>query len=231
TYVLLHGAWHGGWVWRDVASGLRAMGHAVTTPTLTGLGERRHVGNDTADLATHIEDVVAHIEMEELQDITLVGWSYGGMVVTGALARIPHRIKSLIYLDAFVPEDGEACVDYVHADVREMIEAHKNARLPVPPLPFEVFGLDDHAIISFVRPKLTDQPWRTLCQPVKGLKQWPDIPITYICCAGYGPTPFTSVLEEMKKDPNVRTEVINTNHYCMLTDPHGTIDLLSTSPG
>src|SRR5208283_3726244 len=95
TYVLLHGAWHGGWVWRDVASGLRAMGHAVTTPTLTGLGERRHVGNDTADLATHIEDVVAHIEMEELQDITLVGWSYGGMVVTGALARIPHRIKSL----------------------------------------------------------------------------------------------------------------------------------------
>ncbi len=108
TYVLVAGGWHGGWVWRDVIPGLRALGHAVTAPTLTGLGERRQSGTNDTDLSTHIDDVIAHIEMEGLQSVTLVGWSYGGMVITGVTARIPDKIKSLIYLDAFVPEDGKA---------------------------------------------------------------------------------------------------------------------------
>jgi pimeloyl-ACP methyl ester carboxylesterase len=102
TYVLVAGAWHGGWVWRDVIPGLRKLGHAVTAPTLTGLGERRQNGTNDTDLSTHIDDVIAHIEMEGLQSVTLVGWSYGGMVITGVAARIPDKIKSMIYLDAFV---------------------------------------------------------------------------------------------------------------------------------
>jgi pimeloyl-ACP methyl ester carboxylesterase len=225
TYVLVHGAWHGGWVWRDVIVGLRAMGHRVTAPTLTGLGERRHTAQDTADLEIHIEDIVAHIEMEDLQNVALVGWSYGGVVTTGVSARIPDKIKSMIYLDAYVPENGKALIDYVSSDVREMYDAHKDANIPVPPLSFKAFGLNDQAIIDFVKPRLTSQPWRTLYQPVKTLTPRPNIPITYICCTGW-PTPFTSFLEGMKKDPKVATEVINTNHYPMLAAPMETIDIL-----
>jgi len=101
TFVLVHGAWFGAWVWRDVASGLREMGRVVTTPTLTGVGERRHLGNGTTSLSTHIEDVAIHVEMEDLQEIVLVGWSYGGLVTAGVLPRIEHRMKSIIYLDSF----------------------------------------------------------------------------------------------------------------------------------
>ncbi|MBD8091465.1 alpha/beta hydrolase [Pseudomonas fluorescens] len=108
TYVLVAGAWHGAWVWRDVIPVLRGMGHAVSAPTLSGLGERRHTADACVGLGTHIEDVVAHIVMEDLHAVTLVGWSYGGMVTTGVAARLPGRIQSLIYLDAFVPEPGKA---------------------------------------------------------------------------------------------------------------------------
>ncbi|HZC97751.1 MAG TPA: alpha/beta fold hydrolase, partial [Bradyrhizobium sp.] len=122
TFVLVHGAWIGGWVWRDVLNRLRSLGHIATAPTLTGLGERRHVGNDSADLEAHVEDVVAHIEMENLRDITLVGWSYGGMVVTGVLARILERVKELVYLDAFVPEDGKALADYLPPNMKAAMD-------------------------------------------------------------------------------------------------------------
>jgi pimeloyl-ACP methyl ester carboxylesterase len=202
------------------------MGHTVTAPTLTGLGERRHLAQDTADLDTHIEDIVTHIEMEDLHNVTLVGWSYGGVVTTGVSARITNKIKSMIYLDAFVPEDGKALIDYVSSDVREMYDAHRDANMPVPPLSFKAFGLNDQTIIDFVRPRLTSQPWRTFYQPVKALKPHPNIPITYIYCTGYGPSTFTSIREKIKKHPKVRTEVINTNHYCMLAAPMETIDIL-----
>ncbi|MCF5548819.1 alpha/beta fold hydrolase [Pseudomonas salomonii] len=118
TYVLVAGAWHGAWVWRDVIPVVRGMGHAASAPTLSGLGERRHTADACVGLGTHIEDVVAHIEMEDLHAVTLVGWSYGGMVTTGVAARLPGRIQSLIYLDAFVPEPGKPLVDYVPAERR-----------------------------------------------------------------------------------------------------------------
>ena len=96
----------------------------------------------------------------------------------------------------------------------------------MPPLSFKAFGLNDQTIIDFVKPRLTSQPWRTFYQPVKALKPHSNIPITYISCTGYGPTPFTPFLEGMKKDPKVATEVINTNHYPMLAAPMETIDIL-----
>jgi pimeloyl-ACP methyl ester carboxylesterase len=119
TFVLVHGGWCGGWIWRYVAPALRERGHVITTPTLTGLGERRHLENRTATLSTHIEDVVAHIEMEGFQDVILVSQSYGGMVATGTLARIPDRIRSMIYLDAFVPEYGESLFPWASASLRQ----------------------------------------------------------------------------------------------------------------
>jgi len=227
TYVLIHGAWFGGWVWRDVAAGLRTKGHYVTTPTLTGLGERRHL-DQNIDLDTHIEDVLAHIEMEDLTNVTLVGWSYGGMVITGALARIPDKIKAMIYLDAYVPADGKAMVDYASPKFHAALEQLKAADQPIPPLPLELNGVTEPEHVRWVTPRLVHQPWRTIFQPVKALTHWPDIKIAYIRCVGFDPSPFSGFLETMKKDPKVRTDLINAGHSCMITAPEATVRLLET---
>ncbi|MEH2549245.1 pimeloyl-ACP methyl ester carboxylesterase [Bradyrhizobium sp. AZCC 2262] len=226
TFVLVHGAWHGGWVWREVAVALRAAGHTVTTPTNTGLGERKHLLSDKVDLETHVEDIVSHIEMEDLRNIDLVGWSYGGMVTTGVLARIKDRIRSMIYLDAFVPEDGKALVDYADADTKALLDKSKMAGQPLPPIPFEAFGVKDPEVIKFAGPRLALQPWRTFYQPVSALKSRPDIPHTYVRALGFNPSPFIYFYEEMKKDPKVKTIELQGSHLCMLTEPKAVIDIL-----
>lgn len=108
TYVLVHGAWGGGWDWRPVSDILTSRGHRVFRVTLTGLGERAHLASSDIGLETHIADVVNTILYENLRDVTLVGHSYGGMVVTGVADRIPDRLTHLVYVDALVPEDGES---------------------------------------------------------------------------------------------------------------------------
>jgi pimeloyl-ACP methyl ester carboxylesterase len=223
--VLVAGAWYGGWVWRKVISRLNEMGHIATAPTLTGLGERRHNGADDTDLATHIEDVRAHIEMEDLHDVTLVGWSYGGMVITGVAGQISERIKSLIYVDAFVPEFGKAVVDYLHTSRRSNIEALMTANKPYPPIPLEVLGVTDPSIVDFVLPRVTDQPWRTFCQPLRASPQR-RFPMAYVYCSGWPLTSFTQFYDQFKNDPAVRTAVIDTGHVCMLTEAQKTAELL-----
>src|SRR5437660_801825 len=108
TFVLVHGAWHGGWCWRKLMPLLRSAGHAVWTPTLTGLGERAHLGNPDVGLSTHVQDVVNVLEYEDLSNVVLVGHSYGGMVITGVAHQMPGRLAHLVYLDAFVPKDGQS---------------------------------------------------------------------------------------------------------------------------
>jgi pimeloyl-ACP methyl ester carboxylesterase len=228
-FVLVHGAWHGGWVWRDVIPGLHALGHEASAPTLTGLGERRHIGTGSIGLEDHVEDLVAHIEMEDLRDITLVGWSYGGMVITGALARLSERIRGMVYLDAFVPEDGEAAIDYIPPQNRVSWDACRDADRPLPPIPLPVFGVTDPALVAFIEPRLAPQPWRTFYQPVKALKSRPDIPMSYVACSGYGQSPFMARLAEMEADPAMRTIVIDTSHHCMLTAVEETVAALVES--
>jgi pimeloyl-ACP methyl ester carboxylesterase len=111
TYVIVHGAWGGGWAWREVDNLLSADGHKVYRPTLTGLGERVHLASPEIGLDTHIQDIVNVILYEELRDVVLVGHSYGGMVVGGVADRLPERIRRLVYLDAFVPQDGRSFND------------------------------------------------------------------------------------------------------------------------
>src|SRR5580692_7125086 len=105
TFVLVHGAWHGSWCWKRVRSALQKQGHEVFTPTLTGIGERAHLLARAIDLETHTRDVLNLIRWEELDDIILCGHSYGGMIVTGVADRLPERLRALVYLDAFVPDD------------------------------------------------------------------------------------------------------------------------------
>ncbi len=108
TFVLVHGAWHGGWCWRDVRAILRAGGHEAFTPTLTGLGERSHLLSRDIDMNTHVADVANTIVWEELEDVVLVGHSYGGNVITGVADRMKDRLAHAVYLDAFVPKDGDS---------------------------------------------------------------------------------------------------------------------------
>src|ERR687885_315704 len=110
TYVLVHGGWHGGWCWRKVVPLLRRHGHEVYTPTLTGLGERSHLAHPLVDLETHVTDVVNVLFYEDLREVILLGHSNGGTLITAVAERVPERLAHLVYLDAFVPEDGQASV-------------------------------------------------------------------------------------------------------------------------
>lgn len=135
TFVLVHGAWHGGWCWQRVARLLQDKGHTVHAPTLAGVGERSHLSNPGINLTTHVLDVVNEIRWKELEDFVLVGHSYGGMVVTGAAERLPGKIASIVYLDAFLPADGQSLYDILGQE-------HQAENGLVRPLPAEFFHVN-----------------------------------------------------------------------------------------
>jgi len=143
-YVLIHGAWHGSWCWTRVRRLLAAGAHRVFTPTLTGVGERSHLLSRAVDLGTHVADVANLLIWEDLRDIVLVGHSYGGVVVRHVADRMPDRIRSLVYLDAFVPDNGKALFDYLPDDGksdRELAVAHGDG-WKVPPRPASFFAVN-----------------------------------------------------------------------------------------
>lgn len=116
TFVLVHPAWFGGWCWKKVVPALRSAGHTVYTPTLTGLGERAHLASPGVSLSTHVDDVVSTLVFEDLEAVTLVGSSSGGTVITAVADRVPKRVERTVYLDAFVPADGQSTSDLVAPD-------------------------------------------------------------------------------------------------------------------
>ena len=138
TYVLVHGAWHGSWCWQRVRKALQQQGHQVFTPTLTGLGERSHLLSQQINLETHIADVVNLIKWEELSDVILCGHSYGGAVISGTADRIANKISALVYLDAFVLDNGQTLNETVPAPMRDaQIEGAKlvGDGWKIPPIP------------------------------------------------------------------------------------------------
>ena len=143
TFVLVHGAWHGGWCYGRVAKLLRAAGHDVYTPTHTGVGERSHLADGKITLATHVQDIVNVIAYENLSDVILCGHSYGGMVITGVAAKLGDRIKSLVYLDAFLPEDGQSLFDLVGPDMAaHFLSLVKGTDGRLPPIPAAAFNVN-----------------------------------------------------------------------------------------
>jgi pimeloyl-ACP methyl ester carboxylesterase len=153
NFVLVHGAWIGGWCWRPNAQALRKAGHEVFTPTLTGLGERSHLMNPGINLDTHIADIVNVIKHEELSDVVLVGHSYGGMVVTGVADALADKIRSLVYLDAFVPESGQALVDLAPPEPKPQPASD----YALAPLPAAVFGAKPE-VAAFVDARTSPHP-------------------------------------------------------------------------
>ena len=214
TFVLVHGAWAGAHGFRKVRPLLRHAGHEVSTPSLTGLGERVHLTGPQVGLTTHIEDVVNHILYEDLDDIVLLGFSYGGMVVTGALEHIGDRVRHLVYLDAFVPEDGDS--------VRTMLGAPRGAAIElgaawsVDAAPRQYDDPDDAAWSEVRR---VAHPARCFAEPVRLAQPLEAFPFTrtYIKATADAPdapgnSTFWSTAARAKASPAWRYHEIDTNH-------------------
>ena len=215
TFVLVHGAWHGSWCWKRVRRLLQAQGHDVFTPTLTGVADRSHLMSREVNLETHILDVVNLIRWEELSDIVLCGHSYGGAVITGTADRVPDRIRSLVYLDAFVPENGENVVQHAPFDDDQVLEGWK-----VLPILAETFGVNT-ADREWVNRQCTVQSIECWQQPLKltgGIDRIENI--TYILAQGWGggTSPFSAFYEKAKSR-GWKALAIASGHDVMLDRP------------
>jgi pimeloyl-ACP methyl ester carboxylesterase len=183
-FVLVHGAWHGGWCWRRVVDALQAQGHRAFAPTLTGVGERSHLMSSLITLETHIADVAGLIEAEELQDVVLAVHSYAGMIGTAIADRMPQRLKHLVYVDAVVPKPGESWSGTHTSATREgrLAAAQQSPDYSFPPPDPAVFGLaaDDHA---WVKRRQTPHPGHTYQAPLQfDAQRVAAVPRTFIDC-------------------------------------------------
>src|SRR5688572_13341155 len=167
TFILVHGAWHGSWCWKRVRKRLQNQGHEVFTPTLTGVADRSHLISRLVNLETHILDVVNLIRWEELSDIVLCGHSYGGSVITGVADRLPDRIRSLVYLDAFVLEEGENILQHIPEQQRDTLVEQTNMAggWKVPPITAEIFNVNANDR-EWVDRQCTMQPIATFQQHI-----------------------------------------------------------------
>jgi pimeloyl-ACP methyl ester carboxylesterase len=223
-FVLLHGAWHGGWCWREVAALLRARGHAVTTPTQTGLGERRHLFSGAITLDTFVQDVVAHLEAEEIEDAVLVGHSFGGLGISGAADRVPQRIRRLVYLDALVLEDGQAPFDIMPqavVDSRRQLAAEQGGGLFIPIPPVAAFGVpEDHPRAAWMRRRMTPHPLGTYETPLRLRHPVGNgLPRTYIAAIAPAYAALGAIQARLKAQPGWDWREIASGHNAMVTAP------------
>lgn len=180
--VLVHGAWGGSWGFHKLRPLLAAAGHQVFTPSLTGIGEREHLSRPDIGLGTHVTDVCSAVHYEDLDGIVLLGFSYGGMVVTGALDRIGHRVRHLVYLDAFVPDDGQSVQDLAGFDVPAPASDAATGDISswtIAPVPRD---LGNPAQTAWVNERRSPQPIATFTEPVRlsrPLESW-DFSRTYV---------------------------------------------------
>ncbi|MCZ2807657.1 alpha/beta hydrolase [Modestobacter sp. VKM Ac-2983] len=192
TYVLVHGAWGGPHAFRRVRPLLRAAGHEVFTPGLTGVGERVHLASPQVTLRTHVQDVVHHVLYEALTDVVLLGFSYGGMVVTGALEHIADRVRDLVYLDAFVPGDGDSLFSLTGAPPPGPAAIGSPWLVPPPDRAFE-----DPAVAAFAAVRRTPHPVGCFSEPVRLSRPLEEFPFrrTYIRATGDPGAPASAVFD------------------------------------
>jgi len=226
TFVLIHGAWHGGWCWRFVRPLLERAGHTVYAPSLTGLGERRHMARPDTDLETHIEDVVSLLEMEDLREVVLVGHSYGGMVITGAADRAPERIARLVYLDAFVPEDGKCTLDYVVPERAARMREEGERLGSVAPPPLSLWGVTKQEHVDFIKPREVRHPYRSMSQKITLLGNAESIPKTFIYCSSPATGSFDQFAARYRNDASWKFFELRTGHDAMILMPEPVAELL-----
>ena len=170
TFVLVHGAFHGGWCWRAVAAALRDAGHSVFTPTLTGLGERRHLMSANLTIDTFVADIANLIEAEDLSEVRLVGHSFGGAIISGVADRMPHRLSRLVYLDAVTPLAGKSLFEMMpereHSARMAALAQLPDGQMQVPPPTAKHFGVDNADQAAWVERRLTPHPTGGYTSPV-----------------------------------------------------------------
>jgi pimeloyl-ACP methyl ester carboxylesterase len=218
--VVAHGAWSAGWAWKKMRPLMREAGHELFTPSYTGLGERSHLATPEVGLSTHIQDIVNVIEFEDLSNVVLIGHSYGGMVATGVADRLSDRISQVIYLDAFVPRDGQALRDFTPAARQEEVRAQTDAgdgwRIPPMAPPADTSPED----LAWVTPRRLPQPRKTFEEPVSLTGAVDRLPRTYVYYAKAGPGDvFRQFYERAKSEPGWKALDLDSSHNAHLTVP------------
>jgi len=216
TFVLVHGSWAGSVIWRQLAPRLRKAVHEVYAPTLTGIGERKHLLSRDIDLDTHIQDVIGVIDDEDLSDIVLVGHSYAGMVISGVADRVPKKVASLVYLDAFVPENGQSLFSILPPDRR--LATVPGEDWLVAPIPPAGFGLKRPEVISLWEAKSGPHPLATLTQAIQltgGIRRVKKK--MYILATD--PARFTQFYDKVKSDPGWTVHTLPCTHFIQLEMP------------
>ena len=208
TFVLVPGGWNGGWKFRPVTDRLRARGHVVHELTLSGVGERNHIAAGVVNLDTHIEDVVNVFEQEDLRDAVLCGHSYGGMVIAGVADRVRERIARIVYIDAYVPDDGDSCFSLTTPAFRQLfIDGARGDGLAVAPPE----GADRRA---------TSHPIASFLQAISLSGHQNDVARRdYVYLSGWSGTPFTTVYERLREDDGWHVHELPTGHNAMAEAP------------
>jgi pimeloyl-ACP methyl ester carboxylesterase len=232
TYVLVHGGGHGGWCYQRLARILRAAGHEVYAPTLTGVGDRAHLVSPDVDLDLHIQDVVALLTYEDLREVVLVGHSYGGMVVTGVADRAAERIGALVYLDAANPANGQSLVDVsgqmmsAARALGRLVDGVELVLFPDTEI-VKLYGVTDPADVAWMADRLTPHPWRCFEQPLVLEHEdtlWA-IPQFHIVCTSTLLTRDPKLMERARAEGRLWS--IDTGHDLMITEPKAVADALT----
>jgi pimeloyl-ACP methyl ester carboxylesterase len=230
TFVLVHGAWHGGWCWRRVADLLAKAGHRVFAPTLTGLGERSHLAGAGIDLSTHVADVVNVLKWEGLDSVVLCGHSYAGFVISGVAERMQDAIASMVFVDAFVPDDGETMVTSASPVTRGLIdEALRKGDAMLPPIPAAVFQVNekDRAWIDAL---CVPQPLATFLEKARltGARERIARKV-YVRAKGYASPSFDAALAKVRAAPLWRAFELPCGHDIMVDMPERLAEILLDS--
>jgi pimeloyl-ACP methyl ester carboxylesterase len=226
TFVLVHGAWHGGWCWRRVARLLVRDGHEVFAPTLTGLCERSHLRRPDTGLDSHILDVVNEMKWQELKDVVLVGHSYGGMVISGVAELAERSIAALIFLDAFVPENGQALIDLSPPAVRDaLLAAQRDGASTMPPRSAAIFNVNDRDR-AWVDAQCTPQPIQCMLGKVRlsGARERIARKV-YIRASAYPSVPFDAALAKARA-AGWRSYEVACGHDVMVDAPERLAEIL-----
>jgi pimeloyl-ACP methyl ester carboxylesterase len=228
TYVLVHGGWSGAHVFRRVRPPLRARGHEVFTPSLTGIGERVHLASPQVNLTTHIRDVVNVVLYEDLADIVLLGFSYGGFVVTGALSHIGDRVRHLVYLDAFVPNNGDTVFGLAGRPADSVIGLGEQWLVAPPTREY-----DDPAEAAFASARRTPHPVGCFTEPARLARPLEDFAFsrTYVKATADlpgapGAGPFWTAAERSRSSRAWSYREIATNHMVPVNRPQELAELL-----
>jgi pimeloyl-ACP methyl ester carboxylesterase len=226
TFLLVHGAWHGGWCWRRVADQLRAKGHRVFTPTLTGLGERLHLLRAGINISTHVTDVVNVMTWEDLDGVVLCGHSYGGMVISGVAERMAGRIGSIVFLDAFLPRDGDAMVAITGAPTRDAVKAaQERGDLGVPPRSAAAFLVNEKDQ-AWVDAMCTPQPVGCFTEQLKLTGAAGRIARKSYVRSTYANPGFDAALARVKADSSWRVYEVPCGHDVMVDMPERLTEIL-----